>query len=194
MRYAPHHKQLTRERIREAAARLFRRKGYAATGVDTIMAAAGMTAGGFYGHYRSKEALLGDALDTAFLQSTDRTDARRAELGETEQIRRFVETYLSSGHRDAPEHGCPMPALAADVSRLKPRARSVFENHLRRRIADIGAQLGRSPEDDCLPIAALATCVGGLMLARAVKDRAFSDHILEACRTELLRDVDGTGQ
>ena len=185
MRYGPDHKERTHGRILDAAARLFRKQGYAATGVDEVMESAGMTAGGFYSHFRSKRRLLVEALDRAFDDSGSRVRAALERREGAKWPMSFANFYLSSRHRDSVERGCPMPALAADVARVDPRARDVFEKHLRRRLAAVGAGLGASSDDNSKAIATVALCLGGLMLARAVKDTTFSDQILESCRTAL---------
>src|SRR2546428_14028361 len=124
MRYPPGHKQRTHQRILDTAARLFRKRGYAATGVDAVMTSAGLTAGGFYAHFRSKQAMLAEALDLAFQQSIDRARSRLASSHGADWIRGFITFYLSKEHRDAPERGCPMPALAPEVARLDPACRA----------------------------------------------------------------------
>jgi len=186
MRYAIGHKTRTRTRILETAARLFRRKGYTATGVDAVMAAAGLTAGGFYAHFRSKQAMLAEALDLAFQQSIDRARSRLASSHGADWIRGFITFYLSKEHRDAPERGCPMPALASEVARLNPACRAVFEKRLQERLAAIEAHAG-APARSAIPGVALS--VGALVLARAVSNRDLSDRILEECRAALLRDI-----
>src|SRR5215831_14851129 len=117
MRYPPDHKRRTGERIRAAAAALFRKRGYAATGVDAVMASANLTAGAFYAHFPSKESLLAAALDAAFCQSGSHWPARLGGLRGRAWMRAFASFFLSREHRDAPEGGCPMPALAAEVGR-----------------------------------------------------------------------------
>lgn len=187
MRYAIDHKRRTHARIVETAARLFRRNGYTATGVDAVMASVGMTAGGFYGHFRSKQAMLAEALDLAFQQSTDHARSRLQALTGTEWVRGFIALYLSKEHRDAPERGCPMPALATEISRLNPACRTVFERRLRHRLAEVAAKLDAPAAESAIPAVALS--VGALVLARAVGDRGLSDRILEECRAVLLRDI-----
>ena len=113
MRYATDHNDETRERILEAASRLFRQHGIAAVGLAKIMAAAGLTVGTFYTHFKSKEAVLQEALVRSL-------DARHEELGRTLQgadLEVVVRTYLSPEHRDASGTGCPIAALASEVAR-----------------------------------------------------------------------------
>src|SRR5256885_8080456 len=120
MRYPPGHKQRTHQRILDTAARLFRKHGYAATGVDAVMTSAGLTAGGFYAHFRSKQVLLAEALELAFQLSRDHWRSRLQDREGPAWVRAHIMSYLSQDHRDAAEHGCPMPALGAEIARLSP--------------------------------------------------------------------------
>jgi TetR/AcrR family transcriptional repressor of nem operon len=131
VRYASTHKQETHRRILAAAASLFRKRGYASTGVDAVMASARLTAGGFYAHFKSKETLLARALEQAFHDSTLRWPARLSGKTGREWVAVFTSFYLSPEHRDHPEVGCPMPGLAAEVARLGPAPRDVFDRHHR---------------------------------------------------------------
>lgn len=179
MRYAPDHNDATRERILAAAARLFREHGIAAVGLAKIMAEANLTVGTFYTHFKSKEALLQEAL----LQSQRaRNEALRQALvaGDLELA---VRTYLSAAHRDAPGAGCPAAALAAEVARHPLPTRKKFAS-------EVGVSLDLLVE--CLSqrrgqkvshaegAAFFGLLVGTLQLARATPDRAASAAILEA--------------
>ena len=187
MRYRTDHKVKTTERILDSAASLFRERGYAATGVDAIMASANLTAGGFYSHFPSKEVLFAKALDAAFCEAGGKEQATRlAKLRGRDWVREFASFYLSKEHRDAPGAGCPMPTLGAEVGRLGEEARAVFEQRLRERFAMIAEQLGIDFEQDHRAISAVALSVGGLILARAVRDPALSDRILSACLEAVL--------
>jgi AcrR family transcriptional regulator len=182
MRYPLDQKRRTRERILAAAAALFRRQGYSATGVDAVMASADLTAGAFYSHFRSKQALLATALDTAFRQSRRDWQNPLKGLRGRQWVRKFAAFYLSEGHRDAADVGCPMPALTPEISRSGEASRTVFERHLRDLIDTVARQVDATAPDRSHAISAIALSVGGLMLARAVKHRGFSDEILSACR------------
>jgi TetR/AcrR family transcriptional regulator, transcriptional repressor for nem operon len=186
MRYPNHHKRRSRERILVAAAALFRRHGYAATGVDAVMASAHLTAGAFYSHFRSKQVLLAKALDSAFRQSRADWQQKLRALRGRQWVREFAAFYLSEGHRDAPDLGCPMPALTAEVSRSGGASRGVYEQHLRDVVDTVAQQCNPAAPDRDRAISSIALSVGGLMLARAVKDRRFSEEILRACREAVL--------
>jgi TetR/AcrR family transcriptional repressor of nem operon len=182
MRYPFDHKSQTRERILAAAAALFRRQGYSATGVDAVMASADLTAGAFYSHFRSKQVLLAKALDTAFRQSRRDWQNPLKGLRGRQWVRKFAAFYLSEEHRDVADVGCPMPALTPEISRSGEASRAVFERHLRDLVDTVAQQVDSTTPDRGHAISAIALSVGGLMLARAVKDRGFSDEILSACR------------
>src|SRR5271167_3122452 len=113
MRYPADRKQQTSQRILESASSLFRKNGYEATGIDAIMEYAGLTAGAFYAHFRSKEDLLAHSLESAFGESGAQWSRRLENLEGRDWIRKFTSAYLSKAHRDNPDQGCPMPALAS---------------------------------------------------------------------------------
>ena len=186
MRYAPEHNDVTRERILAAASRLFREHGIAATGLAKIMAEAGLTVGTFYTHFKSKEALLRDAL----LRSLQ---ARHEELEQALRggdLETAIRVYLSPEHRDAAGTGCPVAALASEVGRHPRATRHTFVSHVEPSL-DVLAEclssrrrkkVGR--EDAAAFLGLLA---GTLQLARATPERAESDAILEAGVRAALR-------
>jgi TetR/AcrR family transcriptional regulator, transcriptional repressor for nem operon len=194
MRYTLDHKRRAHERILGAAATLFRRHGYSATGVDAVMASADLTAGAFYSHFRSKKVLLTKALDAAFLQSRGAWQNQLRDLRGRRWVREFAAFYLSEGHRDAAGLGCPMPSLAPEISRAGGSSRAVFEQHLRQLADAVAEQVNSANPDRGHAISAIALSVGGLMLARAVKDRGFSDEVLSACRRALVDGCPAEGK
>ena len=117
MRYSPDHKEKTRARILESAATVFRRQGYHATGVDKVMEEAGLTAGGFYAHFASKDALLAEALEHYATKNTGKFEGGQKDASDREQVKAIVDRYLTASHRRHPERGCPLPSLAAEVAR-----------------------------------------------------------------------------
>ena len=196
MRYPPGHKQVTRGRIVAAAGARFRSRGYAATGVDEVMQAAGLTPGGFYAHFPSKQALLAEALglsagamQQSLLGGLD--DVEGAPL-----LRAVVGRYLSRTHRDHPEAGCPLPSLAAEVARDGRAPRLAVQEYLVSIAAALGprtpAAPGLSPEDRVLATAALLA--GALLLSRAVPDPALSERILRAARRLAVPEAAGSAE
>jgi TetR/AcrR family transcriptional repressor of nem operon len=182
MRYSPDHKEKTRARILESATTAFRRHGYHATGVDTVMEEAGLTAGGFYAHFASKDALLAEALEYYSTKASGKLTAGLEDRSGAEWVELMVDRYLATGHRARPETGCPLPSLAAEVSRAGEAPRRAFERLVSDLIAKIATHLPQGEDGDDRAIVMAALCVGGMTLARGVHDPGFSDHILAACR------------
>jgi len=123
MRYLPDHKGQTRRRILDAAAAVFRRQGYRGAGVDAVMQEAGLTAGGFYAHFPSKEALFAETLADALRQSRLFGGADFDHLAGPDWVRAVAAFYLSPAHRRLVGQGCPLPPLLAEVARASPEAR-----------------------------------------------------------------------
>jgi TetR/AcrR family transcriptional regulator, transcriptional repressor for nem operon len=183
VRYPPDQRLKTRERILSAAADLLRRRGIAATGVDHVMAAAGLTAGGFYTHFRSKDALITDAIETAADKARERWYSPFDHLRGEAWAERLIQTYLSPEHRDDLDGGCILPSLACDVTRSTPTSRKHFARRLQGLFvhATARSQGEIAPERPAI-IAAIALCVGGIVLSRVVPERRFAHEILEAAR------------
>lgn len=189
MRYPKEHKQQTAGRIVRTAGRLFRRHGYAATGVDKVMAAAGLTAGGFYLHFRSKQDLLAATLDKLFLEANNDRPTELSNLRGHEWLRTFVSFYLSRTHRDTPAHGCPIAALANEVSRVGGKPRTVFRRHIERVIGSIACQFDSEVPDRQRAVSAISQCLGALVLARALGRCELSGEILESCRESVMQAI-----
>jgi TetR/AcrR family transcriptional repressor of nem operon len=166
-----------RERIVDAASRLFREKGFDGAGVDAIMHAAGLTHGGFYGHFGSKDDLAAEAVTRAFGRSAEK-QSRYAALSD------LVSAYLSERHCADRGNGCAIAALGADMARQSQGVRRGLTAYVRAqldhftRLLRNGARASRRRR----AIATFAGMVGALTLARAVDDPALSKEILEAAR------------
>jgi TetR/AcrR family transcriptional repressor of nem operon len=189
VRYPVGQKRLTNEKIVRAAGRLFRKHGYAATGVDAVMASAHLTAGGFYSHFRSKEDLLAATLDAVFQDARQDRPQVLNELKGRAWLRAFVEFYLSREHRKRIDSGCPIPALAAEVARIGGKPREVFEGHLTRLIDAIARQFDAENPDREGAIASMALCIGGITMARAVGNHELCEEILAASRSAALVEI-----
>ena len=192
MRYPKEQKAETRARIVTAAARLFRESGYDGVGVDAIMSEAGLTAGGFYSHFSSKEALFAEAMATALDPGKALRATRGTALGATDPVGALIKGYLSRTHRDTVADGCPLPALTSDVARKSDATREGYERQVVRFVNEIEALLPEAPppsRDRALAI--VAQCVGGLMLSRAVKNEKLSDQILKSSRLAALAVMKG---
>ena len=171
----------SRERILDAASRLFRERGLDGIGVADLMKSAGMTHGGFYTHFASKEDLMAKACERALAKSALRWD-RLAAQPEADVLAALAATYLSPRHRDNPGTGCAIAALGADVSRQGPGVRHAFTEGLRglidRLARFVPGRLRTAKRRRALAI--YASMVGGVVLARAVDDAELSDEILQA--------------
>lgn len=176
MRYSSNHKAETRKRIIGEASRRFRKDGVEGTGLVPLMKALGLTHGGFYAHFASKDALVEASLEAAAEQALVRWPQPR----DSEELVAFVASYLSPEHRDEPDEGCPLPSLCAELGlRGTPSATSDIMVQRMAKHLD-GADIRSAAPDRNL--VALAAMVGAITLARAVKDPAASDRILDAVR------------
>ncbi len=190
MRYAPEHNEATRERILEAASRLFREHGIAAVGLAKIMAEADLTVGTFYTHFNSKEALLREAL----LRSLHDRHEQLEQALHGADVELTIRAYLSPEHRDAPGTGCPIAALAAEVARHPRATRHAFASHNEPTLDALAAWLssrGGRKVGRADAAALVGLLAGTLQLARATPDRAESDAILEAGIRAALRLAGG---
>jgi TetR/AcrR family transcriptional regulator, transcriptional repressor for nem operon len=196
VRYAREHKEKTRTRILAAAGRVFRRLGYHAAGVDKVMAEAGLTAGGFYAHFDSKQALLALVLQHVRAESGERRAVWTGVLSGREWIDAFLQGYLSKNHRRQIEDGCPLAALVSEVSRADEAAKASFESSVRELESKLAAQVAKcgSTEAKERALAAVALCVGGLSLARSVQNEAFAERIIRSCRKQALELCCGGGE
>lgn len=172
------------ERILEVAGQQFREKGLGGIGVANLMAAAGLTHGGFYCHFKSRSHLVEAAVQHVLQQSeeikNERTGPGRSGLQD------YVRWYLSADHRDDLGQGCPLAALAADVRHEDKRTRAVFASGLRRYLDWVSSFLGgRGKATDSKAAFVTSAMVGALVLSRAVDDPAESEKILDQVRHEL---------
>ena len=183
--------ELNREIIVEAATRLFRERGIHGISVSDVMAAAGLTHGGFYGHFESREALATEACNRAFEQSNERWQARVEQSPDPEAARlALIDPYLSAANRDNPGDSCPVAAFAGEMcheaadSALQRSFIQGFEASMGILAA---TQTTGTPEGDRqAAIAQYATMVGALTLARATKGNSLSDEFLDAARNLLI--------
>ncbi|UWF47093.1 TetR/AcrR family transcriptional regulator [Pseudomonas sp. N3-W] len=176
---------LNRETIVDAATRLFRERGLHGISVIDVMAAAGLTHGGFYGHFESKEALAREAGGRAFQQSGERWNAWIAESADKNSARRaLIEPYLSAASRDNPGASCPVVAFAGDMCHEAAGSglRQTFNEGLDRLLQTFGSlmQTGDAAQDRQQALVQFSLMVGALTLARATQGEPLSDEILEA--------------
>jgi TetR/AcrR family transcriptional regulator, transcriptional repressor for nem operon len=180
-----------RQLILTAATRLFREQGIQATGVDAITQEAGLTHGGFYSQFGSKEAIVVEAIRFALTRSKQLWQRTTERKPGPQAVRGIIESYLSREHRDAPGQGCMIAALSADIARQPPSVRAAFTTELQ----DVFETLAQLMPADTLAhrsddaIAALSSMVGALILARAVTDERLSDRILKVTTKRVTQSV-----
>ena len=177
----------------ETAARAIRRGGFRGVGVADIMKEAGLTHGGFYAHFASRDALLAEALDRAGRNSVERItksiDASRA--AGTTPLKALIDGYLSESHLRGCESGCPVAALVSEMPRQAQEVREAAAQRVSGLVALVGSALPEgAPADAAIAIA--SQLLGALQLARALGDNAKGKNFLSAARRSLLAQFDIT--
>jgi TetR/AcrR family transcriptional repressor of nem operon len=188
MRYSREHKLETHARIvRKASVRL-REKGAHGVGVADLMKEAGLTHGGFYAHFDSREALLIEAFADAMDRGTEHWRKLAEATAPDKRLAAIVRSYLTPLHRDDPGHGCAIPTLGAEIARESPKTRKAFAAKLEQMIdmfaalsPDVSRKAARKQA-----MAAIATMMGTLVMARVAGTGEFSDEILGAGRDAVL--------
>jgi len=187
----PSRKQLTHDRIVDTAARALRSTGFDGVGVADVMKQAGLTHGGFYAHFPSRDVLLAEALERAGRDSRERMQ-RTIAAGEVRGLSRFralVEGYLSERHLKSPESGCPVAALASEMPRQPEAVREAGATRVKSLLATVDAAL--PPGNPVGSAAAVAgQLVGALQLARALGDNAQGRRHLANARSFLLEQFE----
>ncbi|MGZ5872863.1 MAG: TetR/AcrR family transcriptional regulator [Bradyrhizobium sp.] len=188
MRYSREHKLETHARIVKKASVRLREKGAHGIGVADLMKDAGLTHGGFYAHFDSREALVIEAFTHAMDRSTERWRRLAEQTPPEKRLSMIVNTYLTPLHRDDPGHGCAVPALGAEIARESPKTRRVFAGRLEQMIGMLAAQIPDVPRKAARKqaMAALATMIGTLVMARIAGGGDYSDEILGAGREAVL--------
>lgn len=191
MSAVPTRREATHERIVDAAARVLRRDGYAGVGVADVMKQAGLTHGGFYAHFGSRDALLVEATERAGLGSGVAMRERMAAAaarGES-TLRALIEAYLSDAHLKGTEFGCVVAALSSEMPRQSQAVRAPSVERVKKLIALVQSALPASaPKGQAAVIA--ATMVGALQLARTLGANAQGKALLAATRAALLTQHD----
>lgn len=184
MRYGKEHKEETHRKVVEAASRRFRKDGIEATGVVDLMADVGLTHGGFYAHFSSKETLVKEALAAASQKSRERLQREidKARGEGRDPLEAVVRTYLNALHRDRPDRGCSVAALGSEIARHPRKTREAFTEGLDKTLEIIASALpesvaSRRKEKAC---AIFSTMIGSLQLSRAVCDGAMSQSVIDA--------------
>ena len=178
MRYSKEHKLEVRQRLLEHSTRLVKQHGYAASGVDALAAAAGLTAGSLYKHFNGNSDLFAAVIRTDLQRTADRF--ANLQPGDAAAAEKAVAAYLSPQHLQHPGRGCPLPALTAEVARADDTVRSAFEEGLRAVHACLEPITGSSGDAWAL----IAQSVGAVMLARAALDPKLQGELLASARAQ----------
>ena len=188
MRYSREHKLETHARIVKKASVRLREKGAHGIGVADLMKDAGLTHGGFYAHFDSREALVIEAFAHAMERSTERWRKLAEQTAPDQRLAAIVDSYLTPVHRDDPGHGCAIATLSAEIARESPRTRKAFSARLEQMIDMLADQIPDVPRKAARKQAmgVLATLMGTLVLARVAGNGEFSDEILGAGRDTVL--------
>ena len=188
MPYSADHKLQTRKRIVACARRLFIVKGYSEVSIDEIMAEAGLTRGGFYNHFKNKEQLFAEAIDT-YMECQMNGDGAASFIDHSLPARdlahRFVDAYLSDHHLNDQNGQCPLIALPSDVARGGPDVKAGYQKLFEGMVSIFEKNLSPNKMQNSREraLALAATCVGGMVLARAIGDANLSDNIRRAAQS-----------
>lgn len=183
MRYTPDHKDATRRQLLAASAAHAKRHGFAASGMDALAGAAGLTVGALYKHFSGKDALFAELVASDLQRSAQLFDGLPED--DAEALIRLLSGYLSLRHVDAPEAGCPLPALSAEVARAPAPVRQAFQGGLQALHHAVARRLG----DDGLAWTLLAQASGAVLLARALPDEAAQRALLAGVRESVAAQI-----
>ncbi|MEZ2347620.1 TetR/AcrR family transcriptional regulator [Terriglobus sp. RCC_193] len=189
MRYEPEHKTRTRDQIVRNAARKLRAEGLSGPGVATIMKASGLTVGGFYKHFRSKDDLVVDAINQGFSEFDDEADSFLQGVPHEDRWKEIVRRYLSPEHCDHPEIGCPVAALAPEIARAELTVREQVTGLIKARGGRLlelipGATTEERERNFFVIFSAMA---GAISVARILPEAADRQKVLQDMRDHLLR-------
>lgn len=185
MRYSQDHKAQTHQRIIKEASARFRRDGIGATGLQPLMRALGLTHGGFYSHFKSKDELVEKALQSA----GEQCDAVCAELFAQEHpLEAFIDTYLSEWHQTSPDQGCPLPTMSSELG-LRGQPSPTSDVVLNARLEQIQGTLEDGDAAD-QSIFIMSALVGALLLSRSVENPELAQRILDVTREYLKQPRD----
>lgn len=188
VRYPTSHKARVRQQIIKKAATLFRKRGTDVSIID-LMSQVGLTHGGFYAHFESRDELAQQAFDAAMMQTMERWKEAGGGPGAQDSVDSIVRHYLSASHRDHPESGCPLPIFGASAARQEKSTRQLFAKKLGEFVSLIEATSSASDgrNTKLWALSAVATMVGALMLSRATAGEEVSLELLNAA-SQMLAD------
>ncbi|MGE5650569.1 TetR/AcrR family transcriptional regulator [Noviherbaspirillum sp. UKPF54] len=183
MRYKPGHKEEKRKELLKASGALVKQRGFAATGVDALMQAAGVTSGAFYSHFSSKSELLKALVESELQASREMWAGNPHETAE-DWLNFELDRYLNMGHVRHPDAGCVLPSLGAEIARAEMPVRELFETELRKGQEGLAQRLG----SDDLAWAFLCQLVGAMLIARALPDESSQRAVIDASK-RFLKDA-----
>ena len=187
MRYTESHREETHRKLLKLAAAALREKGPDRLGVADVMKAAGLTHGGFYAHFKSKDAFLSETLAEIFAQSQRRVGRMLEGLPPKHALATYIDFYVSTRHRDDPSSGCPITALNSDLPRQSRKFQSTFESGVNR-LSDLLAKLiddAQVADAKRIAPAILAAMAGAVALSRTISDPQLSDDLLASTRENI---------
>ncbi|MDI2591258.1 TetR/AcrR family transcriptional regulator [Pseudomonas sp. N3-W] len=185
MRYSQDHKAQTHQRIIKEASARFRRDGIGATGLQPLMKALGLTHGGFYSHFKSKDELV----EKALLAAGEEVEGLCVELFAQEHpLEAFIDTYLSEWHQTSPHEGCPLPTMSSELG-LRGQPSSSSDAILNARLQQVQSTLeGENSAERSIVI--MSTLIGALLLSRSVESPELAQRILDVARNHLKQSRD----
>jgi TetR/AcrR family transcriptional repressor of nem operon len=177
----------TRQRIVEVAAREFRANGIQATGVADLMSEAGLSHGGFYRHFDSKDQLVAEACEAGLTTMIGELEEAANGSEGKDGFRAIVEAYVSSTHRDQPEHGCPLAGLGSELARADEQARAAASRGFDELVELLAKRIGRRQREAARSEAvfALSAMIGAITMSRIITDPDASLSILQDVRRHL---------
>ena len=201
MRYSDTHKTETHAKLVKLAGRMLREKGPDKLAVAELMQGAGLTHGGFYAHFASKDVLLTEALKGIFADSAQKLQRMADGASPREALSLFVDSYVSPAHRDRFTTGCPIVALNSDLPRQPKKFRAAFDAGIRTLAGTLAGWMAAAKIDggEALAASVLAAMAGAVAVSRGVSDKRLSDELLVAARQSIrarlgLTDADLSGR
>ena len=184
MRYSQSHKDDTHKALLNAAAAHLREKGPDRLSITHVMKSAGLTHGGFYAHFESKDALLNETLAEIFAKAGRRMGRQLEGLPPRHALAAYVDLYVAERHRDDPSNGCPLTALASDMPRQSKRFRAAFEAGVKAMADGLAARMTAAGIEDAETLAPsiLSAMAGAVTLSRTISDKELSNELLASTR------------
>lgn len=188
MRYSPEQKAETHKQIVDAAAREFRSKGLQGIGIADLMSQVGLTHGGFYAHFKDRDALVVEAANCAAAESFGRLIEAAESAPQGKEVEAMLDFYLSPEHRDAFGFGCLLPALAADIARQSETVKGAFTDSLKQNMGRIASYMPAHDAKSKLKQAfmLISSMAGAILIARAIEDPKLSNLLLGSVRNQLI--------